>query len=210
MPATDYQNIGQYLKESRESLRVSLEEAASQLHIRAKYIRALEEGNLQEMPGKAYIRGYIRNYAHYLRLNVDEVLEAYGLLPGPKNHELFIPVPTSQQNLPTRWIIWLCLAALAVIYSFWYVSYHDRSELKNLISILPAKLAHLLDKPLPGVVDKAWEGCLQGDDAGCYVTVRARIIPTHSIYYELHQLNRLLSEPETESEPSGTNNEHAD
>ncbi len=36
MKPSDYQDIGQYLRESRESLRIPLEEAAHALHIRAK------------------------------------------------------------------------------------------------------------------------------------------------------------------------------
>jgi len=195
MQPADYQNIGHYLRESRESLRVSVEEAAAHLHIRVKYLKALESGNLQEMPEKAYIRGYIRNYAHYLRLNADEVLEAYGLLLGPRTNELFIPEPTSQQNLPTRWILWLCLAALAAIYAFWYFYYHDRMDLKNGVASLPPKFAHLLDKPLPGMVDKTWVGCLQGQDAGCYAAAQLSVLPEHSIYYELHELDKLMPEP---------------
>jgi cytoskeleton protein RodZ len=195
MQSSDYQNIGQYLKESRESLRVSLAEAAASLHIRVKYLKALENGDLNDLPGKAYVRGYIRNYAQYLRLDVPAVLEAYAFLLGPRAQELFIPEPTLRKNLPTRRVLWLCLAALFLLYGFWYLEFHDRTELNRIVADLPAGFAHLLDKTPPPMMDKAWEICLNGDSAGCYVTVGARLMPSHAVIYDLHRLDSSPQEP---------------
>lgn len=171
MQPSDYQNIGQYMRESRESLRVSIEQAAQALHIRPKYLESLEAGELSDLPGKSYTRGYIRNYAQYLGLDVDKVLEGYGLL-GPKIAELFIPEPTHQQNLPSRWLVWLSLIGLILLYGCWYFAFHDHTKLKNMVAELPESIAHLLDKPALAAMDKPVSDCLSGGDAGCLVILR--------------------------------------
>jgi len=52
----------------RESLQVSLEDAARALHIRVKYLEALESGDLKEFFPQGLCARYIRNYAHYCAL----------------------------------------------------------------------------------------------------------------------------------------------
>jgi transcriptional regulator with XRE-family HTH domain len=176
MRPSDYQDIGQYLRESRESLRISLQEAAQALHIRGKYLEALESGDLMGLPGKSYTRGYIRNYAQYLQLDVDEVLEAYAELLGPRTSELFIPEQTLRKNLPTRWLIWLSLAGFALLYGCWYFAFHDRTEIERIVADLPAGFAHLLDKHAPVAMDKAWKDCLSDGNAACWLALRARAV----------------------------------
>jgi cytoskeleton protein RodZ len=174
MKLSEYHEIGQYLCESRESLRVSLEDAARALHIRVKYLEALESGDLKDFPGKAYARGYIRNYAHYLRLDPDEVLSAYDSLLGPKTQMLFIPEPTLRQNLPTRSALWLSLAGLAALYAYWYYNFYDQGDTAAPVAEVPRKLEHLLDKGPPPAMDKAWANCLDSGNTGCYFLLRLK------------------------------------
>jgi cytoskeleton protein RodZ len=196
MNPSEYQEIGQYLRESRESLHVTIEDAARALHIRAKYLKALEKGDLNDMPGKAYIRGYIRNYALYLGLEVDKVLEAYGVLIGPKAHDLFIPEPTLQQNLPSRQLIWLSLGGLFLLYGFWYFAIHERSAVGTKVPGLPVNFAHLLDKNAAPAMDKAWEDCLTSDEAGCYIALHAHALyPSNAVLYDIQQDDNSPQEP---------------
>lgn len=184
MKLSDYQDIGQYLRDSRESLNITLQQAADTLHIRIKYLESLESGDLMGLPGKSYTRGYIRNYAQYLQLNVDEVLEAYALLLGPKTSELFIPEQTLRQNLPARRVIGLSLLGFILIYGCWYFAFHDRMQIERIVTDLPASLAHLLDKRTSMAMDRAWENCLNEGNAGCWLALREKavILPNVSIY----------------------------
>jgi len=58
--------IGDYLKNKRLELGISLENAEQYLKIRKKYLIAIEEGDESVLPGKTYFVGYLRNYASYL------------------------------------------------------------------------------------------------------------------------------------------------
>ena len=109
MKADQYQDIGLYLRDVRESLHVSLEHAARDLHIRPQYLQAIEAGALSKIPNRIYARGYIRNYAAYLQLPPQEVLEAYDALLQDHPMQFFIPEPTLKQNLPTGYVVQIAL-----------------------------------------------------------------------------------------------------
>lgn len=60
------------LKQSRIHLNLTVEEVATHLKIRKQYIIAIEENRLEEVPGKAYIDGYIKMYCNYLAIPYSE------------------------------------------------------------------------------------------------------------------------------------------
>lgn len=66
-------DIGNFLKERREARGISLSEVEKDLKIRKKYLLALEEDNVDIIPGKAYIIGYLRNYSKYLGINEEDI-----------------------------------------------------------------------------------------------------------------------------------------
>src|SRR5512143_254656 len=69
------QTIGQKLKQARETKRLTIEQVFEAIRIRAPYLRALEEDDLSAMPSPVQARGYLRNYADFLELNVDQLLD---------------------------------------------------------------------------------------------------------------------------------------
>src|SRR5665648_389150 len=67
-------DIGNFLRESREAKGISLIEVEKDLKIRKKYLQALEEGNVDVIPSKTYIVGYLRNYSKYLDIDEDNII----------------------------------------------------------------------------------------------------------------------------------------
>ncbi|MBM3618159.1 MAG: helix-turn-helix domain-containing protein, partial [Alphaproteobacteria bacterium] len=91
-----YRDVGQVLRDMRLHLKLDPRDIGQQLHIRAKYLTALEEGNLEELPGKVYARGYLRQYAEFLGLNAEEIANAFDRVQsGERNVKYFVPEPTS-------------------------------------------------------------------------------------------------------------------
>lgn len=73
---------GWFLQRERERLGKTLADAALETGINAKYLNALEYGELGELPSRSYALGYVRVYAEYLGLDPDPMVEHYrGLLP---------------------------------------------------------------------------------------------------------------------------------
>jgi cytoskeletal protein RodZ len=69
--------IGQDLKRERELRGISLKEIAESTKINIRFLKALEEDQLDVLPGKFFTRGIIRGYAKYLGLDEDSVLNKY-------------------------------------------------------------------------------------------------------------------------------------
>jgi cytoskeletal protein RodZ len=115
MPET----IGQRLKKEREARYLSLEKASDETRIRKVFLQALESDDYSIMPSAAQGRGFLRNYADYLRLNIDEMIaeiqrnapppgEAMGPLPEVNLAETEIPpLVEEEEAAPPFWTRWL-------------------------------------------------------------------------------------------------------
>lgn len=69
------QSIGQKLKQAREDQRITLEHASESTRIRVPYLKALETDDVSILPSPVQARGFLRNYADYLGLDFDRLLE---------------------------------------------------------------------------------------------------------------------------------------
>lgn len=68
--------VGQQLRQARQGLNLSLEQAAEETHIRLHYLEAMEQGNFAELPSKAQGRGFLRAYAGYLGMEPVSLLNS--------------------------------------------------------------------------------------------------------------------------------------
>lgn len=118
MPET----IGQRLKQARESRYLTVEKAAAETRIRSVFLQALEADDFSVMPSAAQGRGFLRNYADYLGLNIDEIIaelqasasqqsleEVSGPLPQVNLLEEELPplVNADEEPAPPFWKRWL-------------------------------------------------------------------------------------------------------
>src|SRR5687767_470183 len=69
------QTIGQRLKAEREAQKLTLEKVFEITRIRVPYLHALETDDLSSVPSPVQARGYLRNYAEYLGLDFQELLD---------------------------------------------------------------------------------------------------------------------------------------
>jgi cytoskeletal protein RodZ len=75
--------IGEQLRKARQLRSLSLEQAAQATHIRVHYLEALEEGRIEALPSMAQVRGFLRSYAGYLKLDAQPLLDALDGIPLP-------------------------------------------------------------------------------------------------------------------------------
>ena len=69
--------LGRYLHDARVARGIDLRDAAQQTRISLQYLRALEEENFEKLPGDVFVRGFLKNYARFLRLDEAEVMKQY-------------------------------------------------------------------------------------------------------------------------------------
>ncbi len=66
--------IGEQLRQRRDALGLTLDEVERHTRVRKHYLQALEGGDFEYLPTSIQARGMLNNYAHFLDLNVDEIL----------------------------------------------------------------------------------------------------------------------------------------
>ncbi len=91
------ETIGQRLKREREARYLTVEKAAAETRIRKVFIQALEADDFSVMPSAAQGRGFLRNYAEYLGLDVDQLVAELQRNPIGPAEEVSGPLP--QVNL---------------------------------------------------------------------------------------------------------------
>ena len=69
--------LGEYLKEQRISNGVGIDEAASDLGLLSDDIDNIESGNIKAFKDVLELKEYIRNYAKYLGLNPEKIVDEF-------------------------------------------------------------------------------------------------------------------------------------
>ncbi len=68
---------GQRLMRSRSARNLAVEDVARQLNLSVSMVKAIESDNFKALPGRAFVKGYLRNYARLVSIDADELLRAY-------------------------------------------------------------------------------------------------------------------------------------
>jgi cytoskeleton protein RodZ len=68
--------MGQYLRHARRRRRVSIERAAEETKIRADFLMRMESDEFDFL-APAYVRGFLRTYARYLRVDPDPLIHEF-------------------------------------------------------------------------------------------------------------------------------------
>ena len=125
-PSPDIVSAGSRLREARIAADLSIDAVAQQLKLAPRQVKALEDDNFAALPGRTFVRGFVRNYARLLRLDIATVLAALpeGDAAPSLNQPSLAPTPRAMGEIPAdahskpgsaRWAIPLALVAIVAI-----------------------------------------------------------------------------------------------
>lgn len=122
--------LGDTLRDRRQSLGISVDQAAQATRIRGRLLDALEEGRFQDLPNPGYVRGYVSSYARFLGLESAPLLAMYRAESGAEKYgELNLPAleeavrPHYQQHaVPWRTAATVALVIALVSLAIWGVT----------------------------------------------------------------------------------------
>ena len=131
--------VGALLRRRREEIQQDVDDVSRQLRIRSAYIRAIEEGRFQELPGNAYAIGFVRAYADYLGLDGSNVVSDYRdeLARRSRQNELVWPSEGGESRFPGGAILGVCLLLAVAIYGGWYYASQSGGTGIKLIDQVP-------------------------------------------------------------------------
>jgi len=127
-------SAGGLLKEAREAAGLSIDDVSHLLKLAPRQVLALEQQDFAALPPRAFVRGFMRNYARLLNIDADAVLEALppecpqALSPAATSIKLathsmpVLPPYGEKATRPQTWK-WLSaaaiLAVIATVFFFW-------------------------------------------------------------------------------------------
>ncbi|MGE4131253.1 MAG: helix-turn-helix domain-containing protein [Bdellovibrionales bacterium] len=76
---------GELLKQAREAARLSISEVALATKINPKILAGIESGDTEHQPAQTFLKGFIRSYAAFLKLDPEEVMRVYYSEQEPPN-----------------------------------------------------------------------------------------------------------------------------
>lgn len=144
--------VGDILRNRREELGYDLPALAKGLRIRLPYLEAIEQCRYADLPGQAYVTGFLRTYALALGLDAGPLLRRYKeeTADVPQTAELYFPEPVNENRVPAGAVILLSLVLAAVIYAGWYMSSASERSMADLVPSVPERLTRLImGEPAP-------------------------------------------------------------
>jgi cytoskeletal protein RodZ len=127
-------SFGDWLRRQREMREISLRDIADRTKISLRYLEAMEEDRFDLLPAPIFAKGFLREYARYVGLSPDEVVNHYLAVQqqqspdedGVKKDQTLVNRPYRAK--PVRsWTygLFLLLAVLALIAVIWALVWYN-------------------------------------------------------------------------------------
>lgn len=164
--ASELASFGEELRREREIRGISLKEIADATKISKRFLDALERNDHKTLPAPVFTRGFVREYARYVGLNAEEMVNRYNFAAAnddriekpppvaryaqtpPKD---ISPRPAAKRGIPPaitrvdRGVIWAIFIAVALAgVAYWAVQKRgerDRAEAATPIPVTTSRAA---------------------------------------------------------------------
>ncbi|MDX1582568.1 MAG: helix-turn-helix domain-containing protein [Thermoanaerobaculia bacterium] len=129
-------SFGEELRREREMREISIREISDSTKISSRFLEAIEAGDLSALPAPVFTRGFIREYANYLGVEGEDIVDRYmGVVAQVERRRESeeeemrerISGRFSVGNVPAGWK-WLLVVVLALIVLGATVAYLSRSD----------------------------------------------------------------------------------
>ena len=143
---------GRRLREAREARGLGVEEVGIRLHLDARLIAALEEGDEDRLPAMTYVTGYVRAYARLLNLDENELARLAGSSVAPRDELLPENVDLGSPRRPRALVSGLALAlmlVLAAVALWWWLDAPSRLPSAEAVAEAPPAPGPAVGTPAP-------------------------------------------------------------
>jgi cytoskeleton protein RodZ len=119
------ETVGQDLRAARLRRGDDLATVSRALKIRKDHLEAVEEDDLESLPGRTYAIGFVRSYATYLGLDTTATVERFKQEISGRHEEHASPAPVMHDDegrrLPQGWRIVAGIVVVALSYGAWHL-----------------------------------------------------------------------------------------
>lgn len=112
-------SVGSLLRQARLAQKGKLPEISENLRISHEHLKALEEDEVNGLPGLAYAVGFIRSYADYLGLDAEVLIAQYKSQTSGMSNGLDFPITEEDYELPSFILVSGLVVVSTIAYLFW-------------------------------------------------------------------------------------------
>jgi cytoskeleton protein RodZ len=136
-------SVGTTLRERRIELGMDLGEISEYLRIKLDYLAAIENEDLQELPGGAYAIGFVKTYAKTLGLDDARIADAFRKeqADAMRKAPLKVRTPLSESRVPTTGLIAIAAFVGTMAWIAWAYLGHGSHAQVEVVPAVPDRLA---------------------------------------------------------------------
>ena len=112
-------SVGSLLRQARLAQKGKLPEISENLRVSHEHLKALEEDDVNGLPGLAYAVGFIRSYADHLGLDAEVLIAQYKSQTSGMSSGLDFPITEEDYELPSFILVSGLVVVSTIAYLFW-------------------------------------------------------------------------------------------
>ena len=129
------ESFGTWLRRQREVREIDLREIADSSKVSMSYLQAFEEDRFDVLPSPVFAKGFLRQYARYVGLDPEEVVNFYLAARHPEGEEEPELHARTVQEPPSRNYVLLVLAVIAcLVLVVWLLSVYSKRSSAGAVS----------------------------------------------------------------------------
>lgn len=191
--------IGGVLRAARIDKGFSLDDVAQGLRYSKNYVRYLENGDFDLLPGSTYVAGYLRSYGQFLGIDGTELVARYQALLNPvemrPKHKFPIPGQRSQRSGAVVASFAVMIAVLGYVGWYW-------AEKPGLEAVMPQQETAKLNNTVS--LASAEPDVLASDDTAATPSTTSDITQSNLADITVQETNAAASDPASSEELPST------
>ena len=158
----EIESVGKILRKTREERGEDLRYVAQILRIRYPYLKAIEDGHPDELPGPTYAVGFVRTYADHLGLDNEKLVQQFKEEAADlqSRADLHFPAPLPEGKIPSGVVLVSAVVLAAVVYGGWiYLSSREQQVAEN-VPQLPSRISEIVTGKSDAPAKESTEGSM--------------------------------------------------
>ena len=147
-------SVGATLRAARLARGMEIDSVSQSIHIRPTQLKAIEDNDIESLPGMTYAVGFVRSYANFLGLNGAEIVHRFKAEQGHNQpSKLTFPEPIAESRVPDPMMVGVGAFMAVVILVLWtvYSNAHNGSKTADQIPPTPVVTGVTETPPVPPV-----------------------------------------------------------
>jgi cytoskeletal protein RodZ len=131
--------VGDILRDERLRRGLKATEVAAQMKITSYLVEAMEAGRFDRLPGGSYRRSFLRQYAHILGVDENEIVAAFKQQFA--DPEVALPTPPIEHHQAPWGLVWMVLAVVACVGAYRILQSDRSARPERIPTSAPAQQA---------------------------------------------------------------------